>query len=734
MSIRSLTYRIHSLLEAPKISTDLLWELVLLFAGLGMVYLLLIFRMRNRISARREAVRLQKRELAPMISNFLFYRHDSDEEDRETYIRMKIEIRELLKVPLNREVMTEVLMDLRLDVAGDARERLFRLFQDLGLDADSFRKLESWRWERVSQGILELTEMQVEKAFPFIRKFVNDRRGVIRKQAQLATVMLREEGISYFLDTARYRISEWQQLKLLEILRQREAYIPPRFRAWLTSENRDVVLFALRLIRFYRQNDAERALVTLLRHRNQVVRAAALECIRDFRFHSALEPIKALYPKSGEELKLLILDTLGVIGTETELPFLEKCATRDGNFIVRSKARAVMNHLRPDSALPVVGPESFAGPFEDETGTCETPLSGFDTDSSEGPPSENRPDSEEIHEGGQANLPETADGSDAGFLNGPASGKEIVPTQEHAPTQPEWEEDEAVFDVCFLEELEDILAEMTSGEEPEGVLPLDFLPLVTEAADQTEACPDYLCQLEVVADWIAPLEKDRLSDRMPRTASDADPKPLNPDFLPWVVSGPDFPENPESQPSTERMMSEPANNTPEHFSALWEPLFELDGVSQPAAPLEQEAYFKQPLGQQEDGMGKFSIFREFFREYDTESKLILLEHLAEVGEEKEWEFVRELLQDPEPLIRARASQTLQALGRKLGLEGPRESDMAHTEGNPVMSGDLPGTELNFIPEWEQAFCPKMEKAGRNARKPAGRWMRRVIKRTDKPHG
>ena len=43
MSVRSLTYRVFSLLEAPKISPELLWDLVWLFAGLGGVYLLLIF-------------------------------------------------------------------------------------------------------------------------------------------------------------------------------------------------------------------------------------------------------------------------------------------------------------------------------------------------------------------------------------------------------------------------------------------------------------------------------------------------------------------------------------------------------------------------------------------------------------------------------------------------------------------------------------------------------------------
>lgn len=725
MSIRSLTYRIYSLLEAPKISTDLLWELVLLFAGLGGLYLLLIFRMRNRISARREAIRLQKRELAPMISNFLFYQHESEDEDRETYIRMKIEIRELLKIPLNREVMTEILMDLRMDVSGEARERLFRLFQDLGLDRDSFYKLESWRWERVSQGIVELTEMQVEKAYPFIRKFVNDRRGVIRKQAQLATVMLREEGIAYFLDTARYRISEWQQLKLLEILRQREDFNPPRFRAWLTSENRDVVLFSLRLIRYYRQNDAELALVTLLRHRNQVVRAAALECIREFRFHSALEPMKALFPSSNEELKLLILDTLGIIATDTELGFLESVASRDGNFVVRSKARAVMNQLKPDSALPLVGPDAPTV-FGSEMGAdlegsvCDTNTERtdeVDDVKQEGEEATPRIREPEAHEPDES---ESFVSGDTSFV------REVNARPDVNPTEPDWEEDEAVFDVCFLEELEDILSELNGSEEPQGVLPLDFLPVVTEESGQTAVNPEKMHELEVVAEWVPPHpEEAGATSCMDR---------LKTEFLPWIVSGPDLPDPPDMKPSTEPKMSEFANSHPEGFSSFWEPLFELDGVSQPAAPSGPESYFYEPAGAQGEGSGHFSIFREFFREYDTESKLLLLEHIAEVGEEKEWEFLCELQQDPEPAIRAKALQILKILGDKLGFDTPPGQESPQMPDSHTDKADLPGMELNFAPEAAFAPNPAAGEAKHLSPRPAGRRWRWSLKRKNQSHG
>ena len=732
MSIRSLTYRVFSLLEAPKISPELLWDLVWLFAGLGGVYLLLIFKMRNRISARREAVKLQKRELAPMISNFLFYQHEAEDEDRESYIRMKIEIRELLKVPLNREVMTEILMDLRMDVSGEARERLFQLFQDLGLDRDSFRKLESWRWERVSQGIVELTEMHVEKAYPFIRKFVNDRRGVIRKQAQLATVMLREEGIAYFLDTARYRISEWQQLKLLEILRQREAFNPPRFRAWLTSENRDVVLFALRLIRYYRQNDAELALVTLLRHRSQVVRAAALECIREFRFQSALEPMKALFAASNEELKLLILDTLGLIATEAELGFLESVASADGNFVVRSKARAVMNLLKPDSALPMVGPHAIAKPGVDAGPGPETPASVIQTETTDDAGAWKQADEElsAVFREPMATGPVEAETDSSGFT--PVEG-EVIRMTETGATAPDEQEDEAVFDVCFLEELEDILSELNGSGEEEAVLPLDFLPLVTEASEPAEADPENYKELEVRAEWVAPHWAGHRYSSSGISEAGTGSDRLNTEFLPWVVSGPDFPEPPDNEPSTEPMMSDTANSKPEGFSLFWEPLFELDGVSQPAAPSGPESYFHEPAGPPEEGSARFSIFREFFREYDTESRLLLLEHIAEVGEEKEWEFLCELLQDPEPVIRVRAGQMLKVLGQKLGLDRSPAQQVANAPASDARNEDLPAMELNFTPESALAPCQTTGEDDRLSA-PARRWGRWRLKRKSQSHG
>lgn len=267
-----------------------------------------------------------------MISEFLFHEDDASKEEKSNYVNLKIEIRQLLKNDFNRQVLTEILLDLRKDVSGDAQKRLIKLYQDLGLHQDAFTKLKSWRWEVISKGMLELTQMQVEESYSFITKFINDKRATIRKQAEIATVTLKKEGIDYFLDTTKYRISEWQQLKLLDVLRNQKDFEPPRFKAWLTSNNKFVVLFALRLIKYYNQNDAIASLIELIKHKNNQIKEEAIACIKEFNVVEALETLKLVFWKSSVDIKISILGAIAVLGTEVDLEFLRLIENKESNF------------------------------------------------------------------------------------------------------------------------------------------------------------------------------------------------------------------------------------------------------------------------------------------------------------------------------------------------------------------------------------------------------------------
>jgi len=341
-----------SLITAPEFNLDYLWWLTILFLVLSIVYFVGVFIIRNRITSNNSRTKEKKVEFSPMINEFLFYEDSNTKEEKMNYLNLKIQIRESIKNKFDRHVLTEVLLDLRKDLSGQSQTVLIDLYKDLGLHHDAYEKLGSSKWQIVSSGILELTTMEVNEAYGLVLKFINHRQSTIRKQAEIAVVNLKEEGIKYFLDNTKYKIAEWQQLKLLDVLRHKPNYTPPQFGLWLTSTNTQVVLFSLRLIKYYSQNDAEQSITTLLKHKKRDIQAEAIECIKIFHFVNALPTLKLVYPKASRDIKIAILDAIGEIGSTADVPFLENLKSTEKHFNIKSKVFSTLNKINPESVLP----------------------------------------------------------------------------------------------------------------------------------------------------------------------------------------------------------------------------------------------------------------------------------------------------------------------------------------------------------------------------------------------
>ncbi len=781
MSLELPKYHIYSLVNAPKIQTDLLWDLGLLFIGLGALYFLSIFFFRNKLSRRSGSMAKRKKELAPLISNFLFFEEDSSREEKEEYLNLKVQVRDLLKDKFNRKALTEILMDLQKDLSGDAQQRIYNLYKDLGLDQDAFKKLKSWKWEVVSEGILELTHMQVGDAFTIIRKFINHRRGVVRKQAQIATVTLKDEGINYFLDSNKYNISEWQQLKLLDVLRHKEDFEPPRFKAWLTSKNRDVVLFALRLIKYYKQNDAQASLIQLIKHKNNQIKAEAISCIKEFHFSDAVETLKAVFWRCSTDVKLQLLDAIGVMGSSKDIEFLQSIEKKENNFNVKSKTLSAINAISPESVMPSEGiletldqpideqeeqeepveeqevskpqseePEKEALEHKTEAQTPPINLEDIEVEStpitSEEVNVHNSHDEEimaitqDIPE--QPNIHESMTPKPSKQKDTNEKPKEIKPDEEHL-INPETE-DETIFEICFMEDLQDILDEAdTEKEAAREILPLDFLPIVTETDDKpseensedTEA--SMLKNMEVVAEIIREGNNwdEILTDEQPfaskEGASEEDFE-LDFNFLPFVVDT----EILISQGTEDEAISdykelkvdfeevEDLAELPEDESIMevdWElnPRFEKMELMRVESDIqkqqEEEENSPEIVEQGKPALSSFSIFQEFFRTCDLESKLILLDEIPAVGEEKELLFVQLLAENEneDPQLRKKAAKTAKILQKLLEEKGKAlNEEVSADEGEvetPVLDSDAqllseePQTSAGLLePEFELA--------------------------------
>jgi len=687
-------------LEFLAIKTDFLWQLVLIFGGLAGFCFLLIFYFRNHFVAKERNVHARKAELTPLIRNYLLQQGESTTENEADLLWMKMEIRNFLNNPIDRKVITEIMLEVQRDGLPETRQQISTLYQYFGLHDRALHQLESRKWDKVSRAISELTQMQVRQAYDAIKEHINSKNSVVRKQAQLATVQLKEEGIQFFLDTARYPISQWQQVKILEILTSKSEFTAPSFRDWLVSENQDVVLFTLRLIRVFRQMDARQALLMFLNHKSERIQIAAMECIGDFRYDPARMSLMSCYKTASTELKIHILRTLQAIGNTTDIAWLEEQAQTDSSFLVRSKARLVVNALRPVVGLSDIG-------IQGELELWTPPSAGENPENSSNLPVED-PSEAEITEdlfSSETLLVHTLkpDFTTALSPNTPGSiqaaaqddlERFLLETPKDLTLEAWTEEHEQVFGDCIIEELLDILNSEPTLDTPEQASS-EFLPWVTNTAwnssDTTanQTPPEWVRELEVEVELLsgasgyAGILREILLEELRETE-----RVLETEFIPGTGDG--SPPDEEEEEAFEEG----------DFSDMLFPEFAVD--SEDIHGAEEDSDEHSAKGQGTPELGCFSIFHEFFRSYDTESKLILMDQIHAVGGKKELLFLRGLFEDPDHRIRAGARKEHALLSKKLNIE-PGKGDTEASTGIWTPSADEetrsypgPGDELSEI--------------------------------------
>ncbi|NNK18187.1 MAG: hypothetical protein HKP49_03480 [Maribacter sp.] len=736
--LEKLTYKIIPLISVPKIHTDLLWDLTILFMGLAIVILTTVFYFRKKLTANSRKVREKKKELSPMVSEFIFYSTEASKEEKHIYIEHKILIRELLKNDFDRKVLTSILLDLRKDVSGETQKQLIHLYKNLGLHEDAYKKLKSWRWHIVAKGILELTQMQVTDSYQLVVRFINSKRSVIRKQAEIAIVSLKDEGISYFLDNTKYRISEWQQLVLLEVLRNNKGFEPPRFKAWLTAKNKHVVLLALRLIKHFKQNDAKASLIELLKHRNNQIKEEAIYCLKEFNVVEAVETLKLVFWRCSTDLKVMILGAIADLGDSGDIEFLEQIAHKKLHFSVKSKALNAINTIAPESIMPTKDIESTDNIIVPEDIIIET----MTTESNEEQAVEKDMDTaREVSPEKNDALPFEVD----------FPIKEVISDENSNIEEPEEqlldflpivmtskeELEEGEVDVNLLEVVYSVIETTNKTEEEEEIVEdannftpgfidcsISFLPIVVENDIDNvlsneeklfqESMIDFDLQYEEI-DWEQ--EKMVIEEILEKNSDEAEKHVEEINSIKVIyeelnVDGKDndaeeqFIKWPESQEN--RADDEPKEEEIEAIKSVIPKPFEFDEetsalirlladiedfgdhreipfltnlLKEEYRPLIRERirdviYGIEKAIDSDDATPRHSIFEQLFEHCDKESKLILIDEMISIGDENEVNFLSKLINDSNDAVRRKAEMALKAIKERLSKVNIIKSDTA----------------------------------------------------------
>ena len=220
-----------------------------------------------------------------------------------------------------REIFLESILSLHKSLSGDMREQLRALYLQVDLKSISVEKLKSPHWELKIKGIRELAQMHVKESYPFLQQLAQHPNETVAMEAQLAMISLNEEESLNFLMTLRHPLSEWHQMHLFTMFKDRPVKKLPDFTVWLASHNDSVVMFALKMIRYFNQYESSMAIIRLLRHPSEEVRREVFSLLSEMQEMTSSSLLLDVYENADDQLKteiLLNLDSItGTLGNPT---------------------------------------------------------------------------------------------------------------------------------------------------------------------------------------------------------------------------------------------------------------------------------------------------------------------------------------------------------------------------------------------------------------------------------
>jgi hypothetical protein len=243
-----------------------------------------------------------------------------------------------------RQALIDQMIDVSVNLKGDAEEKLCNLYLYLGLDRDSIKRANDYRWHKKIKGFRELAFMNIKAANDTIYKALNSKNEILRMEAQIALVRLTDEDPFSFLFHLTRPFSLWEQITLHELIIQHDLPVP-EFKKFLKSSNPTVVMFALRMIREFKQKDAEDDVREILEHSSHVVRRLAVQVAGDLEMRSTLEVMKRMYKSQDYNTCFEIIRAMAKMPDPSLMGFLKLVLDKEDDVHLQIEAtKAIENN------------------------------------------------------------------------------------------------------------------------------------------------------------------------------------------------------------------------------------------------------------------------------------------------------------------------------------------------------------------------------------------------------
>ncbi|RYD55440.1 MAG: HEAT repeat domain-containing protein [Sphingobacteriales bacterium] len=265
----------------------------------------------------------------------------------------------------NRQIAIDQLINTKKNLLGEASENIVRLYMQLNLQRDSYKKMKSLIWHKKAKGIYELYMMGQEDIQDEIFKYTNSQNEYVRMEAQTAIIGFQGFKGLTFLGPLTESLVDWQQIKLIEQLKPLDPDLnAAQLSSWLHSSNDYVIVFALKLAEIYQQFYAHDIAAQKLSSSNDRVRRQAILTLANIAGDHTAALLVAQYAKETPQNKKVILQNLTSIATDNELPFLLQELENEDDQVKLDVSRVLYKGYSSGSELLAQKAQQSPAPYE----------------------------------------------------------------------------------------------------------------------------------------------------------------------------------------------------------------------------------------------------------------------------------------------------------------------------------------------------------------------------------
>lgn len=227
-----------------------------------------------------------------------------------------------------RKLLLSSVLDLSLNLKGDLIYQVREIYMAFELHKYSLKLIKHPYWNIKCIGINHFQAMNFVHGQKYIKSYITSKNVILRSNAYIAHLYLTTESFDSLVDYPN-PLSRVNMYKVIDVLYMKHDTIPKNIASWLEAKNESIVILGLKIMVFYNYIAAPEKIMSLLDHEQIRVREEAILSIGELFLIDAEEALHSQFDKEEKLLKIEILKSLAVIGSETSVSFITNVLKRN---------------------------------------------------------------------------------------------------------------------------------------------------------------------------------------------------------------------------------------------------------------------------------------------------------------------------------------------------------------------------------------------------------------------